>query len=146
VNLSEQPRTSKVEDIAWMAGTWQAVIWGGVFEEFWTPPNGGTMLGVGRHLDNGKTHFIEFMSVEPSAEGLTMWMMVGSPSRGSQKIVPFFLADLTSHSAIFENKEHDFPSKISYTRLEEGKMQCVIEGAKSGESCREEFNFVRSST
>ena len=145
LNLSDQPRTSNVEDIAWMAGAWQCQIWGGTFEEFWSEPNGGTMLGAGRHLDKGKTTFIEFLTIEPSHDGLTMWISIGSPSRGPQKIVPYFLSDLSSHSATFENKEHDFPSKIVYTKIDDEKMKCELDGVRSGEPCHEDFNFTRTS-
>lgn len=135
--------TATIDDLAWIAGTWVCEIWGGTFEEFWTPPRGGSMMGVGRHLENGRTAFMEFLTIEQSTSGLTMWIIVGSPSKGERKGIPFVLAGTSERSAVFENKEHEFPSRISYSWISEGKMDCVLDGVKSGECCHEEFHFSR---
>lgn len=132
---------AKIDDLTWMVGAWKCEIWGGTFEEHWLTPKGGTMQGVGRHLDAGKTSFMEFLSIEPSDKGLCMWIMVGAPSKGDKHPVPFTLTKSGKGEAIFENKDHDFPNKITYTKQEAGKMLCIVEGAENGKDRKEEFRF-----
>ncbi len=136
---------ASIEDLAWLAGTWQCEIWDGIFEEHWLAPKGGTMQGVGRHLHNGKTAFMEFMSIEPHNGVLTMYIIVGSPSHGHNNPVPFRLTQNTNDVAVFENPEHDFPSKIAYKRISADRIECVINGVRSGEPCCEVFNFLLQS-
>jgi len=133
---------ASIEELAWLAGTWQCEIWDGIFEEHWLAPNGGTMQGAGRHVHKGKTAFMEFMSIEPHAGVLTMYILVGSPSHGHNPAVSFGLTKIEADYAVFENPEHDFPSKIEYKKVSVGRIECVLNGLRSGEPCCEVFNFV----
>src|SRR5687768_681975 len=108
---AERPKAS-IESLKWMAGDWICNLGKGTFEETWLLPNGGTMQGVGRHVIEGKTVFMEFLSIEPDKEGgLTMYIMLGAPSRGDKKPRPFKLTQSGNHVATFEWLENDFPSK-----------------------------------
>lgn len=133
---------AKIEDLRFMSGAWQCDIWGGTFEEYWTPPAGGAMQGSGRHLANGKTGFMEFMSIESSSEGLTMYIMLGAPSKGEKKPVPFRLTSFDGKTALFENSKNDFPSKIAYVKESNG-MSCWISGIQDGKETKEDFKFKR---
>jgi hypothetical protein len=133
------PKT-KIEDLAFMSGAWKCEIWGGTFEEYWTPPTKDSMQGCGRHLKDGKTGFMEFMSIEYGQEGLEMHLMLGAPSKGEKKPVTFKLASFDGKTALFENPKNDYPSKIAYLKTPEG-MSCWIEGLQDGKKSREEFKF-----
>ncbi len=132
--------TAKIEDLGFMSGAWKCEIWGGTFEEYWTPPRAGAMQGSGRHIVDGKTGFMEFMSIETGADGLTMYMMLGAPSKGEKKPVPFKLTSFDGKVALFENPKNEFPSKIAYVK-ESGGMSCWIEGMQDGKKTREDFKF-----
>lgn len=133
---------TKIEDLAFMSGAWKCEIWGGTFEEYWTPPTSDTMQGCGRHLANGKTGFMEFMSIEYGKEGIEMHMMLGAPSKGDKKPVPFKLTSFDGKTALFENPKNDFPSKIAYVKEGTG-MSCWIEGMQNGKKSKEDFKFKR---
>src|SRR4051812_33978178 len=109
---------TKIEDLAWMAGSWRCEIWGGEFEEHWSSPEGGTMVGMGRHLLEGRTKFMEFLSIEPSDAGLTMWTILGSPSKSPKTGMPFELASFDGTTAVFTNSKNPYPSRIVYRRTE----------------------------
>lgn len=129
-----------IEDLAWMTGAWRCEIWDGTFEEFWTPPSGEIMQGCGRHTTDGKNGFMEFMSIEKGPGGLTMYMILGAPSNGDKKPVPFKLTSFIGNTALFENSKNDYPSKIAYVREEDG-MSCWIEGVQNGQNTKEDFRF-----
>ena len=135
-----------IEDLSWMTGSWSCEIWGGTFEEHWIAPRGGTMQATGRHISSDKTEFMEFLSIEPSDKGLTMWIIVGAPSKGDKKGVPFELTSLKDKEAVFENKAHDFPSKIVYTLKSADKMDCILTGNEKGKDRKETFAFAKSAT
>lgn len=130
----------KIEDFGFMEGSWKCEIWGGTFEEHWTTPAGGAMQGMGRHLAGGKTSFMEYMSLESGPDGLTMYILLGAPSKGEKKPVPFKLKSFDGKTAMFENPKNDFPSVITYIRESNG-MSCWIEGVQDGKKTREEFKF-----
>lgn len=136
------PQKAKIQDLAFMSGAWTCDMWGGKFEEYWTPPAGGAMQGCGRHLSDGKTGFMEFMSIEGTADGLVMYMMLGAPSKGEKKPVPFKLTSFDGKTALFENPKNDFPSKIAYVKNGTG-MSCWIEGMQNGKKSKEDFKFKR---
>ena len=134
--------TPKLEDLAFMAGAWKCEIWGGVFEEYWTPPTSDSMQGCGRHIAGGKTGFMEFMSIENGKDGLVMHMLLGAPSKGDKKPVPFKLISFDGKTALFENPSNDFPTRIAYIKEGNG-MSCYIEGVQNGKKTREDFKFER---
>jgi hypothetical protein len=140
--LAISAQSAKVEDLAFMAGAWRCEIWGGQFEEYWTPPSNGAMQGCGRHLSDGKTGFMEFMSIETGPKGLVMYMMLGAPSKGEKKPVPFELTSFDGTTALFTNKKNDYPSTIAYVK-EGSAMSCWIEGVQNGKKSREDFKFKR---
>lgn len=140
LSLAATLSTQSIDGLAWMAGDWSCPKWGGVFEERWSPPASGSMVGSGRLMVDGKTTFIEFMSIEPTEGGLTMFMVLGKPSKGVGKPVPFTLTKASPGEAVFECPTNDFPSKITYTK-KESTLVCVLEGVQNDKPAREEFQF-----
>lgn len=133
----------KVEDLAWMSGTWTCAQWGGQFYEHWMKPTGGVMVGTGQHVADGKSKFVEFMSVEADAEGIAMWMLLGSPSKGPKQGMPFRLVKLSGREATFENPKNEFPTRIIYRFKSESSMLCRLEGTQKGKPAATEFSFER---
>lgn len=52
-----------IADMAWLAGTWRGDGLGGTSEEIWSEPQGGVMLGMYRHLKDGKPVFYELLTL-----------------------------------------------------------------------------------
>ncbi len=61
-----------VDDLAWMAGAWRGEADGMVFEESWTPPIEGNMVGSFRMLKAGHPVFYELIVIETDEEGAHM--------------------------------------------------------------------------
>jgi hypothetical protein len=134
----------QIGSLSWLVGSWECEIWNGTFQEVWLPPAGGVMVGLGRHMSDDQTKFVEYMSIETDAEGeLTMYMILGAPSRGDKRPRPFKLTSFEDDRAAFENPENPFPSSIVYTRTTSG-IECVIEGTENGEHLQEVFTFRTS--
>ena len=50
-------------DMAWLSGHWTGSALGGFVEEIWSEPRGGAMMGMFRHLRDGKPTFYEFLTI-----------------------------------------------------------------------------------
>lgn len=134
-----------MEDMAWMSGSWACEIWGGTFEEHWSCPDGGTMLGYGRLLKGGRTTFAEHMTLEAMAGELTMWIVVKPLSHGPVEAIPFRLASAGAGEMVFRNPDNNFPNTIRYRTEEPDRMTCDISGVRDGEPKSDTFRFVRAS-
>lgn len=101
------------------------------------------MIGMGRLTVKNQTQFMEFMSIEPNGDGITMYVMLDAPSKGDKKPVPFHLSRVGKDRAVFENTKNDFPSKITYSKKTGDAMLCRIEGKQNGKDAAEDFEFKR---
>ncbi|HRI44614.1 MAG TPA: DUF6265 family protein [Fimbriimonadaceae bacterium] len=133
--------TDPIDQLAWLAGDWSCPKWGGTFEERWSPPSAGTMMGTGRLIVDGKTTFMEFLSIESVDGVLTMFILLGKPSKSVAAPVAFKMTKANAGEAVFECPTNDFPSKITYSK-QAGALLCVIEGVEKEKPAREEFRFT----
>ncbi len=132
----------KDSDFAFLQGSWEAVIWGGIFEEVWSKPAGGTITHMGRLLVEGKTAFIEFSSIEKDKEGRwILYVMLGSPSRGDKKPVPFVLQNASQGDLTFVNPQNAYPSSIRYQGEGKAIMTATLTGEQEGKDQKDVFNF-----
>jgi hypothetical protein len=113
---------ASLEQLKWLAGSWQMDKAGKVIEEQWTTPAGGIMLGVGRTIANGKAVEFEFLRIEQRGDSL---VYVAQP--GGQVPTEFKLETVTENEVVFANLQHDFPKKVRYTRNADGSVTARIE-------------------
>ncbi len=66
----EAGAAAKIGDLAWLAGTWRGAGLGGVNEEYWSAPAGGTMMGMYRLLKDERVVFYELLTLGESAGSL----------------------------------------------------------------------------
>jgi hypothetical protein len=69
------------------------------------------MLGMNRSVDSGVTTHHEQLRIELRDDGV---FYIASPSR--QETTAFKLVDSGEAHAVFENREHDYPKRITYRR------------------------------
>lgn len=62
----------RLDDLAWLAGHWRGQGFGGIVEEVWTPPLAGSMLGLFRHIKDGKLVFQEIVMLAEEDGALVM--------------------------------------------------------------------------
>ena len=126
---------AKVEDVAWLAGCWSIVRPDGFTEEYWRPPAGGAMLGVGRTIRANKMTEFEFLSIREVAGRLSY---VAIPSRQTETVFP--LVKFTASELVFENPTHDFPQRVIYRKVS-GGLVARVEGAVNGKLRGEDYAY-----
>jgi hypothetical protein len=112
--------------INWLAGTWIGTTGASSFEERWTPPGGGSMLGVARSLRNGTMNAFEFLCIVQRDGGLVYTAM----PNGRQPATDFTLTRIEPNSVTFENPSHDFPKMVRYTLGPDGALEAVASGTE----------------
>ena len=137
--VSAEDRQPTIHDLAWLTGCWENTAGQRQRDETWSKPSGGTMLGVGRAIVNGKTTEYEFMRIHQEADGL---YFTAQPS--GQPQASFKLVSLRDKVATFENPTHDFPQRVIYGLKADGTLRARIEGVMNGKQRGIDFPFTRA--
>jgi len=129
-----------LDKLSWLAGNWRMEKNGRLIDEHWMAPAGGLMLGMARTIAKGRVVEQEFMQIREGPVGALFY--IAQPS--GQKQATFPLASITETAVVFENPEHDFPQKISYTLQSNGSVLAAIEGTGAdGQVKRIEYPYVK---
>lgn len=128
-----------MESLAWLSGCWAAGGGEPGSGEFWAPLAGDSLLGVSRTVRDGRTVAHEFLQIRPGADGAIV--LTALPSGQAETAFP--LVSLEGHTAVFENREHDFPQRIVYKLEESDRLAAWIEGTVSGQARRIDFPMNR---
>ena len=137
---AQQPKQT-VDEFGWLAGCWGGAHNKKELTEQWMKPAGGTMLGAGRTVSNGKTVEYEFVQLRQDETGDIYY--VARPS--GQKEASFKLVRGGPREAVFEDPEHDFPQRIIYRLESDGSLLARIEGVVNGKEKGVNFPLKRVS-
>jgi hypothetical protein len=132
------PVKALITDMGWLAGAWAGTRGAGgttSIEERWSPPLGGSMLGVSRRVSRGKMTAFEFLRIVERDSGL---LYIAQP--GGVLPTEFVLTELNSSRAVFENPRHDYPKRIVYELSPEGSLRATIGFSRGGTPQRLDFN------
>ena len=129
--------TTPIDRLSWLTGCWSRVRPGGMTEEHWMAPRGGTMLGMSRTVRDGRTVEFEFLQIRPGDGRL---VYEARPS--GQPTAIFALESVAEDMVRFGNPAHDFPQRIIYRRTADG-IAARIEGTMNGTPRGVDFPFTR---
>lgn len=118
--------------VTFMSGCWRgrSADGGTVIEERYTPAEGSLILGTTRFIRDGAVVGFEFTTLEAKGEGVVYTPYPG----GDRSADPFTLTAGGPARAVFEAPEHDYPKRILYERVEEGRLRARIDaGADDSE-------------
>jgi len=138
VSAAAQGPAARIEQLAFMAGSWAGPEGSSAVEEHWMPPKGGLMLGLGRTVKDGKAVDFEFMRIEQQGDSL---VYLASP--GGKPATPFPLAAIDAASVVFESAL-EFPRRVSYRRNADGTLTARIEGTRNGKPAAREWTWRRT--
>lgn len=135
--LSMTNAPAKIDQFAWMSGTWAGTAFGGAMEEAYGNASGGCILGTSRVVVEGKTVHKEFVAVE-ERDGSVVYEVV-LPS----KTHAFMLREVGPSHAIWEDPANAWPSTITYRRTG-STMHVELDGkSKDGSRRLESIDMTR---
>jgi len=133
-------QTAYLADVAWIGGHWGLSNDHVTIEEAWTAPEGGMMLGVERtisHKTNKVVEF-EFLRIEERVDGT---YYVAQPN--GQPPTDFKLVRGSVSEAVFENRKHDFPKRITYRKNADGSISASVDDGANPPVKKEEFQYKK---
>jgi hypothetical protein len=111
VQALEAQAPASIGTAGWLAGCWVQRRGQATIEEQWMAPAGGTMLGMGRTIKDGRLDDYELILIREK-DG-----RVDLEAHPMMQPVAVFTATIVSDSLLqFENPRHDFPKLIAYRK------------------------------
>ncbi|HEY5839296.1 MAG TPA: DUF6265 family protein [Pyrinomonadaceae bacterium] len=139
-SASAQSPKPSINDLAWLAGCWEANLRGREVSEQWMKPGGGIMLGMARTVAQGKAAEFEFTQIREDKDGSIYY--VAKPS--GQAETSFKLVKLQNKAAVFENPQHDFPQRIIYRLEAGGSLFARVEATENGKTRGIDYPYKRA--
>ena len=135
LNDPTQRPEAQLEQVAWLAGSWEGTAFGKQFEEVWNPPSAGSMVGLFKLFDPEKgVDFYEIMLIVEQENSLSL-------------LVKHFTQDFVS----WETKEDHINFKLvaieddaihfsglSFYRISDDEMHAYLALRMKDESLKEE--------
>jgi hypothetical protein len=140
-NGSKPTQTRQLEKAEWLVGEWENKSPFGNLSESWQKQNDS--------LFNGQSFFIKGKDTIHS-EAIVLSELKGvvtySPQvkgQNDDKPVDFKMTSATDKQLVFENPTHDFPQKITYTKITNDSLVAEISGKQQGKPASEQFGMTK---
>ncbi len=120
----------ELSSLEWLLGTWQEESSRGITFETWTRVSPRTFEGVGemQSAESGERVTTETLRiVEMSGDIFYMAYVSHNPNP-----VPFKLTQSSDRAAVFENPDHDFPTKLEYNLLAPDRLTVAVSNGERG--------------
>ena len=134
---------SDLKEFDWLVGQWKGQLDNNTYYESWKPTNHGTLEGSSSMVNpQGKAILTEVLRIDKIGSHVVYIAAVKK-----NHPVLFTLIETSEENNkpkwVFENKEHDFPQRIIYTRESSDSLMARVEGVHKGKEEKEEFRLIR---
>ena len=136
---ANQP-SAKVDDVAWLSGHWRGKGLGGTIEEFWSPPQGGTMVGTFKLMKADTVSMYELCAIVEENDRIAMWVKHFNPDftgweEKSDKVV-FPLIRIEPGALYFEG--------LTFKQLDDDTIDIYLAfGGQGGEIREAKLEYTR---
>ena len=118
---------NKSEDLDFLVGTWKRE--GKEQYEVWEKAKNGGLIGHSYVIRDNKRSITETLAIKEVGGLLVFEATV--PDQNSGSTVQFLLNPKADSILSFENKNHDFPKKIQYQKLDSHQLKITVLGDSS---------------
>ncbi|MEY8868897.1 DUF6265 family protein [Meridianimaribacter flavus] len=130
----------KLENCAWIAGNWKGEAFGGITEENWSKPSGGSMMATFKLINDNKVSFYEIEIIREVENSLILQLKhFDSQLRGWEtrdETVDFPLKEITPNKVIFEG--------MTFERISDNEMNVYVDiHQKDGSIEVVKFNYKK---
>ncbi len=133
--------SEKIDELQWLLGTWVNQNAAEYSQETWSAENASTLTAYSFVEVDGKVVFAETMALEKKGEDLVL--TVATANQKDSRPVSFKMISSENGQFTFENKNHDFPQRITYSNPAKDSLHAWIEGQVEGELRKIDFHFSR---
>ncbi len=129
----------KLENIAWISGTWHGEAFGGITEEIWSEPSGGSMMATFKLINDENVAFYEIEIIREIENSLILQLKHFGPHlKGWEKqaeTVDFPLKYITRNTVAFEG--------MTFERVSENEMNVYVATKDHKTTKTVTFNYKR---
>jgi len=140
--IFDQGHYHSMEQLSWLEGDWSNITEKSQSYESWKQLNDSTLVSLSYTMVKGDTVFEETMKLQENRKGV--FMTINVPDQNEAESVTFQLISSEDGIFTFENKNHDFPQRISYSNPMQDSIHAWIEGIVEGEDRKIDFLYKRS--
>ena len=124
---------------SWVAGHWRGEAFGGITEEIWTPPLGGSMMCAFKLVAEGKVSFYEIVTISEVNNTLILKLKhFHSNLKGWEKkdqTVDFRLVKVTDNKVYFDG--------FTFERISDNEINMYVVIEDAGQQSEVKFNYNR---
>ena len=134
-----QRPSASINDLAWLAGSWEGEAFGGTVEEMWTLPTAGTIVGVFKGVTDGSVMFYEIEWIAEEEGSLTLKLKHFHPDftgwEEREEMVEFPLVRLTHDAVYFDG--------LTFRRVGQDGLVAYVALRQDGQVREEEIVYWR---
>jgi Domain of unknown function (DUF6265) len=125
--------------ISWIAGHWRGQAFGGITEEIWTPPLGGSMMCAFKLIMDDKVNFYELETITEENHTLILKLkhfhsnLIGWEEK--DKSVDFKLVKVTPNRVYFDG--------LTFEQVSKNELNVYVVIAEGEEKSEVTFNYKR---
>lgn len=128
--VSEINKYNIIDSASWLIGEWQNQTPEGIVKETWIKKNDSTYFGISFYIIGNDTVSNESILLEQNGNNLFYKPTVKNENHGQS--VKFIKTKASQNQLVFENPRHDFPQKITYTKIAKDSLVAEISGLMNG--------------
>ncbi|TXG35234.1 DUF6265 family protein [Seonamhaeicola maritimus] len=130
----------KLENISWISGNWKGEAFGGITEENWSTPSGGSMMATFKLINNNKVSFYEIEIIRQLENTLILQLKhFHNDLKGwetKDETVDFPLKYITKDKVVFEG--------MSFEKVNDKEMNVYVDmHEKDGTTKTIKFNYTK---
>ena len=134
-------QNNEIKKTEWLIGTWENKTQKGSIYETWTKGSDVELLGKSYMVKDKDT--IVFETVKLAQEKSNLFYIPTVKNQNNSLPVRFALKKGSDKVLVFENPKHDFPQKISYTKINADSLVAEISGLIKGKERKQTFPMRR---
>ncbi|MFC0515249.1 DUF6265 family protein [Mucilaginibacter angelicae] len=136
-----QQKSNPITQAKWLIGSWRNQSTETLDTETWKKLNDSTFVGKSYSFNGSETVSSEHLRIEQH-EGKLYYIPTVKNQNGGRAIT-FTLTSSDNKHLVFENPEHDFPQKITYTQINKDSLVAEISGLWKGKQKAIQFPMKR---
>ncbi|MFH7014851.1 DUF6265 family protein [Flavobacterium sp. FlaQc-47] len=137
----ESVEKDKIKVADWLIGNWENKSPDGVLSENWIKLNDSTFSASSYFIKGKDTLHFENIVLAQKGETLTYFATV--KGQNNDKPVAFPSTAESDKQLVFENRKHDYPQKITYTKGADNTLTAEISGKLDGKLSSEKFVMMK---
>ena len=135
----QQSPRADLSAVNWLAGHWRGEAFGGLIEEVWSPPLGGSMMGAFKLVVKDQVQFYEIETLSEVDDTLIFKLkhfnkdLTGWEEK--DKTVDFALVKVTKNKLYFNG--------LTLERINDNEMNIYVAIEDNGNTTEEKFSYKR---